>query len=146
MTLPVDDASVWFENQFIDAAVMQTNLVDPINELDDRTADSGWQTVTAASGFTGVSFQAKLIGTRVYLRGRVNKNSGNYTAGDYTTVGTLPSSDYEPAVDVREKITSADSDVAGVLRVDAGSTSVQVYAPTGSTVAGYYVPGTWDTV
>lgn len=137
--------SPWVDGESLDAATMYARTTALITALQDATDDSGWQTVTAAAGFTGVSFQVKSFGTHVRLRGRVNKNSGNYTAATWTTVGTLPSSAYAPSIDIREGIVSADADVFGVLRVDAGSTTVQVYAPTGSTVAGYYVPADWDT-
>lgn len=44
--------------------------------------DTGWVGVTPAAGYTAtVALQVRRIGQVVYWRGRINKTSGNFTAG-----------------------------------------------------------------
>lgn len=52
-------------------------------------SDTGWQNITAASGFTSLGAQARLKNGIVYLRGGIKINTGTYGTGG-NVCGTLP--------------------------------------------------------
>lgn len=138
--------SPWSNNEDLTAALMYARTTALITALQTTTAVGAWVAVTNSAGYTGTGFQARLDGSgQVRLQGRSVKNTGSYPASTWVTVGTLPSAAYAPSRDVQFRVTAVDPEVGGALRIDSGSTSIQVYAPAGSTVNRFYLPAEWST-
>lgn len=90
--------------------------------------DTGWQPLTANSGYTSDAFYRR-IGDVVYLRGQMNKNSGNVTNSD--VMATLPVGMRPPALVTTQGLGSANTR-AKVAVNDFNGTIVVVSTPSDS--------------
>ena len=139
----LDGASNTFSN-IPQAAVtgvttMQTDVNNLKSTVNSITLDSGWNNITiTAGGWTvpaGVTWQARMIGNRVYLRG--NLQNGSFSGG-WTQIGTLPAGITSPPIEVSYAIgNNSISNTAVIFHTDG---TVWCYAEAG-TPAYWTLPG-----
>lgn len=82
---PLDDASVWFENQAILAPTMQDNVTDPLNDLNERLGTVGSPVTT---GIFTVANSSVITAQRGYIEGDWAVVYCAYTIGVGITVPT----------------------------------------------------------
>lgn len=96
--------------------------------------DTGWIAMSVGSGYTGsLATMVRVIGDVVYVRGQIDKNSGNVASGD--TLGTLPvgarpssSSRAVSAVGSAASTMKLTVSTAGVITVSSTPSSTTTYA------------------
>lgn len=81
---------------------------------------------------------------RVFIRGRMDKNSGSYVAGSATNFMTLPTG-FTPAKNQNMTLVSGNGDTVGSMLLTGGSNTVQYYLPAGSSVVAVMLSGSWQT-
>lgn len=97
-------ANPWVDGEGLNAAKMMARVTTPINDLFDAAlADTGWISITLASGFiTNLLAPAyRVIGQVVYLRGDVKPSTGTFGTSSTITIasagaipaGSLPTSE-----------------------------------------------------
>lgn len=91
----------------------------------DKLTDSGWQNLTGGSGFTSVGAQCRKIGNIVYLRGQIDKNSGNIASSE--TLTTTPAG-FRPA------------SIHAFVGVGAGPSFTKMLVNTNGTIASASTP------
>lgn len=121
-----------FAAGFVNQATMDLNVTTNFNLLATRVADTGWQSLTLLTGFTG-SAVYKIVGTHFELDGTIVRTAGAFST-TATTVATIPAG----GVPLRQQqrliagAVSASTVGAVELLIGAGSTALQLQQGPGT--------------
>ena len=106
----------------------QTDLKNALDAKEDSITDSGWESITSASNFSGTIY-ARKIGKIVYLESNNMKLVSAISAGSSKSFSSLIPSAYRPDKNVYGMIATSDSTIDRVLHLVINSSGTfQIYS------------------
>ena len=121
---------------------------DDVVTMSQLPADTGWLDITALSGYTSADAQARKRGDRVDLRGRIIKDSGDFTTS-FANCATVPTG-MDPVIDERFLAGTPASSSPRFVAMQIFSHQLTIQAGvvgSGNTYSSLYLSGmSWDVV